>query len=180
MNKWAWISILMAFPAVAFAQGGRGASGAGPRPSSRGIPSSQARPPAARAFHAATAAGHQPSWGLRPALPMRSSFTIRASPVAATRIDPTPVPTPPPAYDYTPGALIRTTGLPYTMRPTNDAHYQITDAGDKVVLDPNQSVAVDAGPGPHYEALNAASSGGASGRNAVTANAPAVGAGAKK
>jgi len=178
MNKWAWIAILMAFPAVAFAQGGRGAKGAGPRPSSRVMPSSQARPRAACAFHAAPAAsGHGPSWGLRQALPMRRSFTIRAFPVAATRIDPTPVPAPPPAYDYTPGALIRTTGLPYTMRPSNDAHYQITNAGDKVVLDPNQSVAVDAGPGPHYEASNASSSGGASGRNAVTANAPAAGAG---
>ena len=111
MNKWAWISILMAFPVVAFAQGGRGASGAGPRPSSRVIPSSQARPPGGARFS-------------------RGRDTDRS------------------------------------------------DAGDKVVLDPNQSVAVDAGPGPHYEASNAPSSGGASGRNAVTANAPAGGAGA--
>jgi hypothetical protein len=89
---------------------------------------------------------------------------------------PAPAPTPVPPYDYTPGALIRTAGLGYTVTPTNDAHYSNNDPGYAIVQDPEQApllnpcVGVHMGPPDKYPTPNPVGHGNASGRNAITPN----------
>jgi hypothetical protein len=98
---------------------------------------------------------------------------------------PTPAPTPTPApvyvppYDYTPGALIRTAGLGYTMTPANDAHYANNDPGYAIVQDPSQTQVLNPFPGVHVGPAdklpppNPGLGGNASGRNAITPNSVA-------
>ena len=92
------------------------------------------------------------------------------------RLDiPPPADEQPPPYANKPGALIRTEGLGYTTRPTNDVRLHAVEAGDKIVQEPDQAISLG-GRGVHYgppdklPPPSLGTGGAASGRNAITPN----------
>jgi len=199
MRNWALAATILVLPAAVLCQERRTfRPSASSRPATRPVPVSRRPAPAAQSVRSARPAvahipaagksatavsGTSPGQGKGLIWSERFKRDLWGGKAAAARTmaDDPPTPAPPapqePApYYYTPGALIRSEGLGYTTKATDDARTHVVEAGYKIGLEEDKALTLNPHRGAHYgppdklPPPNPGMGGDASGRNAITPN----------